>query len=220
MKNLFLAILSGLILLTACSKDESFEPIDEQSNEVVYVFDQNMDVADFSNVTIDKIQEISNNRGPGYNEGFAHSSGFYKPQCKDPMILSWFANLDDTGCHGTAELQIIRPNFTMHLAMETECINAEGNKAVYGAIITEVIEISGNIPPITEMWRLYFEVTDNYQMGSGGFDHDQISNRLILASPRSVSLCNVYPPNHPMWSSEGHSDVMSPGFVKVTDLTE
>lgn len=220
MKNLFLTIIAGFVLLTGCSKDESFEQIDEQSNDVVYVFNQNLDQAEFSNVTIDNLMESSSIRSPGYGEYFAHSSGLYKPLFKDPIILSWFANLDDTGTHGTAELQITKPSFTMHFAMETECIIVDDNKVVYGALITEVIELSGNTPPITEMWRLYFQVTDNYQYGSGGVDCDEISNNWIFASPRSASLCSVYPPNHIIWSCDGHTDVLSPGFVKVTDLTE
>ena len=49
-------------------------------------------------------------------------------------------------------------------------------------------------------------------------NHDQIANKTIFASPSSPSLCNAYLPNHIIWSSQGYTDVIEPGFVIVEQL--
>jgi hypothetical protein len=218
MKNLFLILTAGLFLLTACSKDESFETIDEQSNDVIYVLDQNQEQGAFTTMAVDNSQGGLNFTRTTDNSEFGHTSGLYAPMYQDPVILSWSANKDETGTYGTAELQISRTNYNIHVVMQTECISVDGNKAMYGAIITEVLELSGDTPPLTANWRFYFQVTDNQQGGSAGYD--QISSTLIFASSRSPSLCNVYPPDHRIWSSNGYENVMNPGFVEVSNNPE
>jgi hypothetical protein len=92
--------------------------------------------------------------------------------------------------------------------METECVTVQGNQAVYGGTITHVRSLTGNAPSIGVGWRFYFKVTDSERF-------DQIANTTIFASPMSPSLCNVYLPNNPMWSSQGNTNVIAPGFVVV-----
>jgi hypothetical protein len=80
-----------------------------------------------------------------------------------------------------------------------------------------VRSLTGNAPSIGVGWRFYFKVVDN---GTGGvpggiIPNDQISNKTIFASPMSPSLCNAYLPNNQMWSSQGNTDVLAPGFVVV-----
>ncbi len=95
--------------------------------------------------------------------------------------------------------------------METECVTVNSNEAVYGGTITQVKTLSGDAPNIQVGWRFYFKVIDSRV--------DQKSNTTIFASPRSLSLCNEYPPNHPIWSSQGYEEVFSPGFVIVKFIT-
>lgn len=218
MKNLFLTLTAGLFLLSACSKDESFETIDEQSNDVIYVLDQNQEQGTFTTMAVDNYQGGVNFTKTTGNSDFGHTSGLFQPMYRDPVVLSWSGNRDDTGTYGNAELLISRTNYNIHILMEAECITVDGDTAMYGAIITEVIELSGDAPPLTANSRFYFRVKDNQQGGSAGFD--QISNTLIFASPRSQSLCNVYPPDHRIWSSNGYENVMSPGFVEVSNNPE
>jgi hypothetical protein len=214
MKNLFLTLTAGLFLLTACSKDESFEQIDGQSNDLIYVLEQNNEQGTFTTMEIDNFQGGVNSTRTTDHGDLGYTSGLYEPMFQDPVILSWSANKDETGTYGNAELQISRPNYNIHILMETECISLDGDTAMYGAIITEVLDLSGATPPLTANWRFYFQVKDNAP--ENGIRGDQISSTSIFASPRSPSLCNVYPPNHLIWSANGSQDVMSPGFVEVS----
>lgn len=214
MKNLFLAITAGLILLTGCSKDESFEPIDQQTTDSVYLLDQTVEQNSFSPLEIDNFPGDVNYTSKPITNNFGHTAGLYEPMMRDPVSLSWLGNCDDTGTYGAAELEIRKPSHTIYVLMETECVTINDNTAVYGGTITEVMELSGNTPPITAMWRFYFQVIDNDKNGHNGID--QISNIWIFASPRSVSLCSVYAPDHRIWSSKGHAAVLSPGFVEVS----
>lgn len=215
MKNLIIPIALGVFLFPSCSNDESFEPVEEQTTDSIYVLEQNMGQSTLGIIEIDNFTSGANYLTTTNGNDFAHSSGLYEPSFRDPVILSWYGNHDNTGAYGTAELQISRPTYSIHVVMETECITVNGNTAMYGAIITEVIELSGNTPPLTDMWRFYFQVKDKTPSLRNGVD--QISNKWIFASPRSVSLCSIYPPNHPIWSSNGQADVLSPGFVEVSN---
>jgi hypothetical protein len=218
MKNLFLTITAGFILLTGCSIDESIEPIDEQSSDAIYLLDNSTEQNSFSILEIDNVSgELNYTSKPNPNT-FACTSGLYDPMMRDVEVLSWNGIQDDTGCFGSATLEIRKPSYTIYARMETECITVVGNKAMFGATITEVLEISGNTPPITAMWRFYFQVTDADHVISN--DYDQISNIWIFASPRSASLCSVYAPNHRIWSSKGHANVLPPGFVEVSNNPE
>lgn len=214
MKNLFLTTAAALFLLTACSKDESFEQVDEQSNDVIYVLEQNQEQGTFRTVGIDNSQNGTNFIATTNNSDFGYTDGLYAPMFRDPVSLSWSAIKDESGTYGTAELQISRTNYNIHVIMQTECLTVDGDTAMYGAVITEVVELSGDTPPLTVNWRFYFQVKDN--KGANGVGFDQLSSTSIFASPRSQSLCNVYPPNHRIWSANGHENVQSPGFVEVS----
>ena len=216
MKNLILLMTAGLILLTGCSKDESFEPIEEQTNDLVYVLEQHGNTSTFRTIT----PEGANLTLITDKDGFGETFGLYSPYTRDQRLLSWSGFTDETGTYGTAEYYFSLPEYTLHFVMQAECIVVEGNKAMYGGIITEVIERSWNAPEITENWRFYFKVIDNEQRQFSSHIYDQISNTMIFASPRSMSLCNIYPPGHRIWSSEGYQDVHEPGFVEVSDHPE
>ena len=220
MKNLFLTITAGLFLLTGCSKDDSLELIEPKSANSIYVLDQNMDQANFNTIEIDNFQAEAKLITTTERSGFGHTSGFYEPALRNPVTLSWSANSDDSGSYGTAELKISTPSYSMHFIMETECITVDGNTAMYGAIITEVVELIGDTPPLTTAWRFYFQVKDGDNNGTKRLDFDQMSNKWIFASPRSPSLCLIYPPNHRIWSSSGYQNVLNSGFVKVSNKTE
>jgi len=214
MKNLFLTTAAALFLLTACSTDESFEQVDEQTTDVIYVLEQNKEQGTFTTMEINNYQGGVNFTKTTDNNELGHTSGLYQPLYMDPVILSWSANQDETGTYGNAELQISRTNYNIHVVMQTECITVDGDTAMFGGIITEVLELSGDTPPLTSNWRFYFQVKDN-AIGNG-MGADQISNTSIFASPRTPSLCNVYPPNHRIWTDSGSVDVQNPGFVEVS----
>jgi len=214
MKNLIIPIALGIFLFTSCSKDESLEQTEDQTSNLIHVLEQNLEQDSFRTIEIDNFTGGINYTATTRDNDFAHCSGLYMPGNRDATILSWSGNRDNTGTYGYAELQITKPSYSLHIVMETECITLDGNKAVYGAIITDVIELRGNAPQIGELWRFYFQVTDN-KLGFSTVA-DQISSTMLFASPRSHSLCATYPPNHDIWSSNGRENVLDPGFVEVS----
>lgn len=214
MKNLIFILAVGSLLLTSCSKEESFEENNEQMNDPVYVLEQNQNSSKFSTLTLDGTHLTLTTKD---TRSLGSTSGLYAPFTNNPISLSWTGFQDETGSFGNAEFRQEAPNYVMHFTMQTECVVVDGNQALYGGIITEVRALSGDVPPIDVNWRFYFQVTDN-EIGSS-IGADRISSTTIFASPRSKSLCTVYPPKHRIWS-EGYSEVHEPGFVEVREIPE
>jgi hypothetical protein len=216
MKNLILTMTAGLILLTGCSKEESYEQIEEQTIDSVYVLKQIDGTTTWETMAID----IENNPAYTYfnhTANNAYTRGLFMPSYRDPLVISWSGFTDETGTYGTAEIQMSRPGYSFHFILQTECVTVDGNAAVFGGIITEVVESSGNPPPFGVNWRFYFKVIDNEQGNS--INYDLISNTRVFASPMSPSLCNI-PPSHRFWSSQGYEEVHEPGFVELSDHPE
>ena len=220
MKNLILPIALAAILLTACSKEESVEQFEEQNIDSVYVLNQFNETSYWDTMEVDEFQRSTDNTN--LENSVARESntrGHYLPSSRDAMIIQWAGSQTEQNTSGRAELKQSNPNFSFHFKLETECVMVDGNKAVYGGIITQVIELSGNAPDIGVGWRIYFNVIDNGEGGVPGgiVPYDQIANKTIFASPRSISLCNVYLPNDNIWSSQGYTEVTEPGFVVVNN---
>lgn len=210
MKNSILLIALGLILLTGCSKDDSIELIEEQTTNSVYVLYQLNEIASWETIVLDEFQRTVYIQHPIT----AHTDGYYRPTSRDGMSLTWSGTQHRDGYRkGSAEFKQSTPNFILHFSMETECVTVEGNEAVYGGIITQVKATNGNSPNISAGWRFYFKVIDSGQGST--VTYDQIANITMFASPMSPSLCGFLP-NYHIWSSQGYSDVIDPGYVVVS----
>ena len=167
MKKSILKIAVGFLILTGCTTDETIESMEELTANSMYVLERNTNQTTFKSIDLDNSQRSANTLDFLVNEDeFGHTSGLFIPFKNNGTVLSWSANKDETGTYGTAELQLATRMYNMHIMMETECITIEGNAAVYGGIITQVVELNGNAPLITEMWRFYFKVKDI----NNGFD--------------------------------------------------
>ena len=212
MKNSILLITLGLFLLTGCSKDDSVEQFEEQTNDIVFVSKQFNGDSFWEAVEIDVIDNTFPNSQTRDTKGYGFTHGLYNPPNRNPLLITWKGKKDESGYSGSAEIQMSTPSYSFHFIMETECVTVIDNEALYGGLITQVVKVSGNPPPFGMYWRFYFKVIDNVNDGKG---IDKISSMKIFASPRSMSLCNEYPPHHPIWSSQGYNDVVSPGFVVV-----
>ena len=214
MKNITLLFALGLILFTSCSKDDSLEQTELQTIDSVYVLNQFNDSATWDSQVLDNSQNGANYSYEDPNITYrAHTKGHYSQPSRDGMTLQWDGTTTIQGFQGRAVFKQATPNFSLHFNMETECITVDGNEAVYGGIITQVIELSGDTPIIGVGWRFYFKVTDNDQ--GGIVTNDQISNVTLFTSPMSPSLCNVHLPSNSIWSSQGYSEVIDPGYVLV-----
>jgi hypothetical protein len=209
MKNLTTLLVLSLIILTGCTKDGSLEQTELQTIDSVFALNQFDGSATWEALQIDELQN-SADRTYSTNGENAHANGYYQPTSRDAMTITWSGTQNGNGARGSARIQQSTPNFSFHLVLETECVMVDGNQAVYGGTITQVRSLNGNAPPIGIGWRFYFKVTDSESF-------DQIANTTIFASPRSMSLCNVYLPNNQIWSSQGSTNVNAPGFVEVSN---
>ena len=226
MKKSILLIGLGLILLTGCSKDDSIEQINEQAIEqineqttdVVYVTRQldGNTIWETMEIDIDDINPYSDTTDP---RGYGFTTGLYKPLNTYPLLIKWTGTKDENGYSGSAEIRMTTPSYSFHFIMETECVTVIDNVAMYGGLITQVVEKTSNLPidplPFGINWRFYFKVIDNEV--SRHSNVDKISSLRIFAPPRSKSLCNVYPPNHRVWDYKGYDDIHEPGFVVVNE---
>jgi hypothetical protein len=208
MKNLTLLFALGLILLTSCSKDDSLEQTELQTIDSVYVLNQFEGSTTWESMQIDELQNSANLAYSIIDGDNAHTDGYYVPSSRDAMTITWSGTQTRNGTRGGAEIRQATPNFSFHFVLETECVTVKGNQAVYGGTITQVKSLNGNTPSIGVGWRFYFKVTDSESF-------DQIANTTIFASPMSPSLCNAYLPNNQMWTSQGNTNVLAPGFVVV-----
>ena len=211
MKNLTLLFALGFILITSCSKDESLEQTELQTTNSVYVLNQFNEASYWDTTVLDESRTSDDEHNS--IQRVSITKGHYSPTSRDAMTIEWTGTQTELRSTGKAEVKQSTRNFTFHFNLETECVMVDGNKAVYGGVITKVIELSGDAPDIGVGFRIYFNVIDSNSGGS--IYYDQIANKTIFASPMSPSLCNVYLPNDNIWSSRGFSDVLQPGFVKV-----
>lgn len=207
MKNSIFLIALTAIILTSCSKDESVEQFEEQNIDSVYVLNQFGETSYWDTMEVDE-QARSTDYTTNNN---VHTEGYYQPSSQNGMTISWSGTQTHNRARGRADLKQTSPNINFHFVLETECVMVNGNQAVYGGTITQVKALSGDVPNLDIGWRIYFKVIDS------GLENDQIANTIIFASPRSISLCNVYPPTKEIWSTQGYSDVVTPGFVVVNN---
>jgi hypothetical protein len=213
MKNLIIPIALGIFLFTSCSKDESFEQTEDQTTHSVYVLKQNNQTTSWETISLENVQENTSSAIPVQVSTSNHTEGQFTSSTRDLFSITWSGTQSNGRTSGSAVIEQTTPSSSFKFIMETECVTVDGDNAVYGGIITEVITRSGDTPQIGINWRFYFKVIDNGRGSSTVFD--QISNTRLFTSPRSQSLCNVYLPNDPIWSSQGYENVLQPGYVDV-----
>ncbi len=127
----------GLLFFASCSKEETPNQIIEQTTDSVYVLKHSNSTSTWETISIDKLETnvTSNNRG---NSSHTHGD------------ITGFGSFDGTqnngGSHGSAEIHF--PN-QIHMLLETSSvaiIGDNGNEAIYGGLITEVV-FNNILPP-------------------------------------------------------------------------
>jgi len=136
MKKLIIFLSLGIFFFTSCSKEESNDQFTEQTADSVYVLNHSNGTTTWEAISTDKLETnvTSNNRG---NSSHTHGN------------IAGFSTFNGTqnngGSHGSAVIHI--PN-QLHIILETTSvavIGADGNEAIYGGLVTEVV--FNNIPP-------------------------------------------------------------------------
>lgn len=210
MKNLAKILLIAMLatLFVSCSREPLGEIVEAQS---IYM------LQDSPNGMVYELVE-----GPAYasqstkdisykNGNSVHTHGDIVSGFGGNYNISWSGTENNGGTHGSAELYKSSSSGVFHFIFETECIMADGNEAVYGGTITEVIEKVGG-PPFGIGWNLYFKVIDN---GEGANAPADLYGNALIFSP--TSQCGVYTPDFFLWDLVGTSPVIAPGSVKVNN---
>ena len=211
MKNLILPIALATILLTSCSKDDSTELIEEQNIQSVIVLKQTNDYSYWNSMDLN-VSERSSNYS---NNITVETNGYYQPISRNGMHIKWTGNQNEIGIQGRAELKQESPNSSFHFKLVTECVTVNGNEAVYGGIITQVLALSGETPNISEGWKFYFKVIDGHMGNDQHIPYDKIATTTLFAPPTSPALCDVFLNDNSNISSQEYTVVTQPGFVEV-----
>jgi len=218
MKKIVLSMSIGLLLLGGCSEENLVTQIEEQTGDLVYVFNSNSENPVWEAIILDELestqsisldelestQSISNYALTEHNNGNSvHTHGDL-----GPIIQEWSGTQNNGGVHGSASLLLF--GFS-EITMETECVMVEDNEAVYGGTITEISPPFG--PPFEIGAVIYFKVIDNGQGNNA--PADQINPITIIAPVGSPSGCDVFTPSFFLWDVLPNDDVPEPGSVKV-----
>lgn len=209
MKKIVLSMSIGLLLLGGCSEENLVTQIEEQTGDLVYIFNINSENPVWEAIILDELestQSISNYVSTRENNGNSvHTHGDL-----GPIIQEWSGTQNNGGVHGSASLLLF--GFS-EVTMETECVMVEDNEAVYGGTITEISPPFG--PPFEIGAIFYFKVIDNGQGNNA--PADQYNPIIIIAPVGSPSGCGVFTPSYFVWDFVPNLDVPEPGSVKVNN---
>jgi len=150
MKKLTFLFAIALVFFYGCEKQESIPSDELQQNDGkalsmnVLVFDG--DVLAWETVSIDGQHQTPasttlKQSNSAHTHGIIHGLG-------GNGVTTFSGTQNNGGTHGSAEMQFSGPGYSLHVKMETSSVvilGSDENEAVYGGLITEVIE--NTIPP-------------------------------------------------------------------------
>ena len=221
MKKLLLLALP-LSILYGCSKEEVTLQMEESGD---YVFKVDGDNSAWELITME--EPVTSSLVMRGNGNSAHTHGDYTAFGTFHIIFNGTQN--NGGAHGSATLMRSSGPFELNVVMETASVVVQnGNKAIYGGIITEVIVNTFPAPPPPppcptfpncpppppcSPWDLgsyvYFQVIDNGQGNNA--PADQYTG--LFASCNELSNGGA---NFP-WFIFGTSDVEEGDNIKVNN---
>lgn len=191
MKKTILSLSIGLLLIVGCSTESTDTQIEQQKDELVNVHHFDGDNFVWEAISLDEMKSNQSKSGTATtlskrgNRVHAHGDfhGF-------GGTISFSGTQNNGGAHGSAEIEIssggpFGPGGTAHIILETTSVvmvNVAGEEgAIYGGIVTEVIENTISSPPGQCGYNLgayvYFLVKDNGQGNNAPVD--QYRNVLI-----------------------------------------
>lgn len=185
MKRLTLLMAFALILAYGCQKQETISTAanqqTEESGTSVWVFNSNSDNPSWAVIQISELQGSSTSSTLKKGNS-AHTHGDLTGYGGSTTI-TFSGTQNNGGSHGSAEIFQVSGPFTAHYILETASVYVDGNEAIYGGIINEVLENSfppppppppGAPPPACNPYDLgnyvYFKVIDNGQGNNAPLD--------------------------------------------------
>lgn len=153
MKKLLFLMSFALVLLLGCGKEESniisLSSDDQQVSEQGLLFFVSAGEKEYWEViSTDELQTNSGSVATRSNSAHTHGKFSTAPEGSEFYSTYEFSGTQNNGgTHGSAEIIQVRPNGTRHFIMETACVVVIENEAMYGGLITEVIENTIPNPP-------------------------------------------------------------------------
>ena len=218
MKKAVYLVAFALVVLYGCAKEESNVPIEEQSTDLVWVFNNFDGIQEWETTSINALpsdSDVTYNRGNGNS---AHTHGDYVWSPDGGAYYEFSGTENNGGTHGSGymTLRLPFPPFdNLELTTETECVMVfEGNVAIYGATITETV--NNPFPPggpFDVGNIVYIKVIDNGQGNNA--DPDQRSPTTVIVPD---SQCGILSPSDVIWDIFGpNEDIQEPGSIKVNN---
>jgi|TARA_R110002051_G_scaffold8316_1_gene35018 hypothetical protein len=146
MKKSILLMAFSFILFTACSTQDAIDQIEEESSDVVYVLKQANGASNWEAMEVDLSQSNSLNNRDFSRGQSEHAHGDYTG-FGGSTTISFSGTENNGGAHGSAEVHRTFGPFEAHYILETTSVVVDGNEAIYGGIITEVIVNTFPLPP-------------------------------------------------------------------------
>ena len=212
MKKLALLLAFAIVFIYGCEKSDLNSTSEnknvENSNAITYVFNLEDESASWELTDLRDVSGISS-YGELKQSNSAHTHG------NIPNLIVFSGTHNNGGTHGSATATINGPSGTTYLTMETECVMVDGSEAVYGGLMTQVVNPFGGFQ---EGNIAYFKVFDNGQGNNAPLD-----NYHGLVRVSNVSRYGDWTPdNAAIWPPTFYGynmiiDVPEPGSVKVNN---
>jgi hypothetical protein len=213
----FLAILFSSCEKELANNDSNITNLNDVENSI-YMIDASGEVQTIQTTEESLVQSTTGSISTRSNENSAHTHGDFSWDAAS-ISVEWSGTENNGGPHGSATYQQVLNlpfppfNANVQLTLETKCVNVNGNEAVYGGTITDVVD--NPFPgggPFAIGNHLFFKVIDNGQGANAPADQHS-TNIFIFPATSNVCLST----DSPLWSFFGGTsiDVVAPGSVKV-----
>ena len=139
----------GLFVLVGCAKEETtqsavdYQQVEEPAS--VWIMNNDSDSPTWEGVILDELPSSSITSATTRSNS-AHAHGDYTGY-NGSVTISFSGTENNGGVHGSAEVRLTGGPFEAHYILETTSMVVDGNEAIYGGIITEVIVNTFPPPP-------------------------------------------------------------------------
>lgn len=149
MNKLFPLFILALVVLVGCAKEETTPTVaDNQQVEEpgsVWTMNNDSDSPTWEVISLDELPSNSSSSATTRTNS-AHAHGNYTG-FGGGTTISFSGTENNGGAHGSAEIHQVSGPFEAHYLLETTSMVVDGNYAIYGGIITEMIVNTFPSPP-------------------------------------------------------------------------
>ena len=142
-------MMLALFFLFGCSKQEATMPFEKfvpsETFDSVWILNSQTDSQNWEATSLDNLPKHAPDNITNRSNS-AHSHGKLTISDGGETTIKFSGTQNNGGAHGNAEIIQTAGMFTAHFIVQTECVTViNNNEAIYGGVITEVLE--NNFPP-------------------------------------------------------------------------